>query len=71
MDSTASLITPKRFVAEPSVLCYRNPWFELNEGHVSHWLVALTKFSAILDFDENILLRTSTRHLAQCDPKQR
>ncbi len=47
--STASLITPKRFVAEPSALCHRNPWLEPNEMQVSDWLVALTKFSAILD----------------------
>ncbi len=32
MDSTASLITPKRFVAEPSVLCYRNPLVRAERG---------------------------------------
>ncbi len=70
-ESTASLITPKRLVAEPSALCHRNPWLEPNERQVSDWLVAQTKFSAILDFVENLLLQTSTRHLAQSDPQQR
>ncbi len=66
----ASLITPKWLVAEPSALCHRNPWLEPNERQVSDWHAALTKFSAILDFVENLLLQTSTRHLAQSYPKQ-
>ncbi|MGL5918005.1 MAG: hypothetical protein ACRCYM_02035, partial [Cetobacterium sp.] len=63
-------ITPKRFVAEPSASRHRNPWLEPNERQVSDSLVALTKFSAILDFVENLLLQTSAGHLAQSDPEQ-
>lgn len=69
-ESTASLVTPKRFVAEPRASCHRNPWLEPNERQVSNWQVALAKFSAILDFVENLLLQTSTRYLAQSEPKQ-
>ena len=36
-ESTASLVTPKRFVAEPRASCHRNPWLEPNERQVSNW----------------------------------
>ncbi|KAL0150097.1 hypothetical protein M9458_054524 [Cirrhinus mrigala] len=57
MESSASLITPKRSVAEPSASRHRNPWLE-------------PKFSAILDFVANILLQASARHWAQSGPEQ-
>ena len=69
-ESTASLVTPKRLVAEPRALCHRNPWLEPNETQVSDWPVALTKFSGILDFVENLLLQPGARYLAQSHPNQ-
>jgi hypothetical protein len=71
VESTATLVTPRRFVAEPSASCHRNPWLEPNERQVSDRLVALAKFSAILDFVENLLLQANARHLVQSDPEQR
>ncbi|KAL0148891.1 hypothetical protein M9458_055804, partial [Cirrhinus mrigala] len=65
MESSASLITPKRSVAEPSASRHRNPWLEPNERQVSDRLVVLAKFSAILDFVANLLLQASARHWAR------
>lgn len=65
-----SLITPERFVAEPSASCHRNPWLETNERQVSDGLVVLAKFSAILDFVENLLLHASARHWARSGPER-
>ncbi len=62
---------PARPDGETSDLCHRNPWLEPNEWKISHWLVSLTKCLAILDFFENPLLRTSTRHFVQRDSNQR